>query len=55
MAGLLSGEKGQKQKARTKVREMLARFELTGLEKHRPSQMSGGQQTESCTGAYLLV
>lgn len=23
---------------------MLARFELTGLEKHRPSQLSGGQQ-----------
>ena len=43
MAGLLSGEK-DRTKARTKVREMLARFELPGLEKHRPSQLSGGQQ-----------
>ena len=54
MAGLLSGEK-DRTKARTKVREMLARFELTGLEKHRPSQLSGGQQQRLCIARALAV
>ncbi len=53
MAGLLSGEK-DRTKARTKVREMLARFELTGLEKHRPSQLSGGQQQRVALARIFL-
>ena len=54
MTGLLSGEK-DRTKARTRVREMLARFELTGLEKHRPSQLSGGQQQRLCIARALAV
>ena len=53
MTGLLSGEK-DRTKARTKVREMLARFELTGLEKHRPSQLSGGQQQRVALARIFL-
>ena len=33
---------------------MLARFELTGLEKHRPSQMSGGQQQRVALARIFL-
>ena len=51
---LLSGEK-DRTKARIKVREMLARFELTGLEKHRPSQLSGGQQQRAAIARALMT
>ena len=54
MTGLLSGEK-DRTKARTRVREMLARFELTGLEKHRPSQLSGGQQQRAAIARALMT
>ena len=47
--------KGQNKQPEQEVREMLARFELTGLEKHRPSAVVRRSAAESCSGAYLLV
>ena len=35
---------GKKEEKRTKIKEQLERFELSGLEKRYPSQLSGGQQ-----------
>ena len=43
MAGLMACEKN-KNTASQKIREILEKFELNGLERHKPSELSGGQQ-----------
>ena len=37
------------------IADMLRRFELTGLERHRPSQLSGGQQQRVALARILLT
>ena len=38
------GLKGKKQENAKRVREMIEKFQLTGLEKRFPAELSGGQQ-----------
>lgn len=38
-----------------KVREMIERMQLTGLEKHYPSQLSGGQQQRTALARTLIT
>ena len=53
---LLSAVRGApREDARTQVREMLQRFQLEGLEKHRPAQLSGGQQQRTALARILLT
>lgn len=39
-----AGLKGRKAENRIRVEEMIEKFQLTGFERHLPSQLSGGQQ-----------
>ena len=41
---IAAGLKGKKQENANRVREMIEKFQLTGLEKRFPSELSGGQQ-----------
>jgi len=41
---IAAGLKGKKQENAKRVREMIEKFQLTGLEKRFPSELSGGQQ-----------
>ena len=45
---------GKKEEKRTKIKEQLERFELSGLEKRYPSQLSGGQQQRVALARMLL-
>ena len=45
---------GTKEEKRTKIKEQLERFELSGLEKRYPSQLSGGQQQRVALARMLL-
>ena len=38
-----------------KIREILEKFELNGLERHKPSELSGGQQQRLCIARALAV
>ena len=53
MTGLMACEKNKKT-AGQKIREMLEKFELTGLEKHKPSELSGGQQQRVALARIFL-
>ncbi len=53
MTGLMACEKNKKA-ANQKIREMLEKFELTGLEKHKPSELSGGQQQRVALARIFL-
>ena len=53
---LRSALRGQKSAdAAGEIAAMLRRFELTGLERHRPSQLSGGQQQRVALARILLT
>ena len=54
MAGLMACEKN-KNTASQKIREILEKFELNGLERHKPSELSGGQQQRLCIARTLAV
>lgn len=41
---IAAGLKGDKQETETRVKEMVEKFQLNGLEKRLPGQLSGGQQ-----------
>ena len=41
---IAAGLKGKKQENAKRVREMIEKFQLTGLEKRFPAELSGGQQ-----------
>ena len=53
MTGLMA-EKKDKKAAGEKIREMLEKFELTGLEKHKPAELSGGQQQRVALARIFL-
>ena len=53
MAGLMACEKN-KNAARQKIREILEKFELNGLEGHKPSELSGGQQQRVALARIFL-
>ena len=53
MAGLMA-EKQDKRAAEAKIREMLEKFELVGLEKHKPAELSGGQQQRVALARIFL-
>lgn len=53
MAGLMACEKN-KNAASQKIREILERFELNGLEQHKPSELSGGQQQRVALARIFL-
>ncbi len=53
MAGLMA-EKRDKRAAEAKIREMLEKFELVGLEKHKPAELSGGQQQRVALARIFL-
>ena len=53
MAGLMACEKN-KNTARQKIREILEKFELNGLEGHKPSELSGGQQQRVALARIFL-
>lgn len=53
MAGLMA-EKRDKRTAEAKIREMLEKFELVGLEKHKPAELSGGQQQRVALARIFL-
>ena len=48
-------EKQDKRAAEAKIREMLEKFELVGLEKHKPAELSGGQQQRVAIGRALAT
>ena len=50
LRGRVSGEA-----AKREIAEMLRRFDLEGLEKHRPAQLSGGQQQRTALARILLT
>ncbi len=52
MCVLRGREKGE---ARQKIEHMLRRFNLSGMEKRRPSQLSGGQQQRVALARILLT
>lgn len=45
---------GKKEEKRTKIKEQLERFELSGLEKRYPSQLSGGQQQRVALARMMI-
>ena len=53
MAGLMACEKN-KNTASQKIREILEKFELNGLERHKPSELSGGQQQRVALARIFL-
>ena len=53
MTGLMACEKNKKA-AEQKIREMMEKFELTGLEKHKPLELSGGQQQRVALARIFL-
>ena len=53
MAGLMACEKN-KNAASQKIREILEKFELNGLEGHKPSELSGGQQQRVALARIFL-
>ena len=52
---IAAGLKGKKQENAKRVREMIEKFQLTGLEKRFPAELSGGQQQRICIARALAV
>ena len=51
---IAAGLKGKKQENAKRVREMIEKFQLTGLEKRFPAELSGGQQQRVSIGRALM-
>ena len=52
---IAAGLKGKKQENAKRVREMIEKFQLTGLEKRFPAELSGGQQQRVAIARALAV
>ena len=52
---IAAGLKGNKQDIHKRVKEMIQKFGLAGLEKHYPKQLSGGQQQRLCIARALAL
>lgn len=50
----LKAEKTGKKEAEIRIQEMLEKFELKGLEKHKPAELSGGQQQRVALARIFL-
>lgn len=50
----LKAEKTEKKEAEKRIQEMLEKFELKGLEKHKPAELSGGQQQRVALARIFL-
>ena len=50
----LKAEKTGKKAAEIRIQEMLEKFELKGLEKHKPAELSGGQQQRVALARIFL-
>ena len=51
---IAAGLKGKKQENAKRVREMIEKFQLTGLEKRFPAELSGGQQQRTAIGRAIV-
>ena len=52
---IAAGLKGKKQENAKRVREMIEKFQLTGLEKRFPAELSGGQQQRVAIARALAM
>ena len=52
---IAAGLKGKKHENAKRVREMIEKFQLIGLEKRFPAELSGGQQQRLCIARALAV
>lgn len=52
---IAAGLKGKKQENAKRVREMIEKFQLTGLEKRFPAELSGGQQQRVAIARSLVT
>lgn len=50
---IAAGLKGRKEENQKRVREMIEKFRLTGLEHHLPGQLSGGQQQRTALARIM--
>lgn len=50
---IAAGLKGNKQDIHKRVKEMIQKFGLAGLEKHYPKQLSGGQQQRTALARIM--
>lgn len=52
---IAAGLKGSRQENEKRVRQMIEKFQLAGLEKRLPGQLSGGQQQRVAIGRALVM